>query len=168
MSFPWTNLITAAATLIAALGVTSLNARASRARLRHERESHWRDTRTEAYAEFLRAARTNARMLGQTALYFAHGAPDDSKALGIIEKTDDVVDAFNTALARVEIVGTAPAAQAATAVYEAARTLGTRSSAFYLSRGPFDVDAAQAELHILRQATDKFAASCRSELAEHD
>lgn len=86
MSFPWTNLITAAATLIAALGVTSLNARASKARLRHENESHCRDTRTEAYAEYLRAARANARMLGQTALYFAHDAPDDSKALGIIER----------------------------------------------------------------------------------
>ena len=100
-------------------------------------------------------------------LYFAHVAPDDPKAQEIIERTNDVVDAFNTACGRVEIAGSEHAAQAAAAVYEAARTLGTRCSAFYMSRGAFDMEAAQAELNTVRQATDDFAASCRSELATH-
>ncbi len=167
MSFPWTNFITAASTLAAALGATSLNARTDSRRLRHERESRQADTRAEAYTEFLRVARANARLLGQSMLYFAHGAPDDPKAQEIIEKTNDVVDAFNTACGRVEIVGSERAAQAAAAVYEAARALGTRCSAFYMSRGSFDMEAAQAELNAVRQATDEFAAACRSELATH-
>lgn len=170
MSFPWTNLITAGSTLLAALGGASLTAalsgRAEERRLGHERRMNRTHQRTDAYAEFLRLAHADARLLGIALFRFSHGVPDDEEARKMIEETSDVVVAFNAALARVEIVGSQEAAEAAKDVSEAAARIGLRLRNSYLSGEPVEPDTGDAMY--LKRAVETFAALCRRELAEAD
>ncbi|MFI0374136.1 hypothetical protein ACH35V_40285 [Actinomadura sp. 1N219] len=172
MSFPWTNLITAGSTLIAALGGASLTAllsgRAESRRLAHERLMNRADQRTEGYADFLRIAQADARLLGIAGFRFSHGVPDDEEAQKMIDEMSEIVVAFQGACARVEIVGSEAAASAARRVSEAAALVGQRLRISYLSGQPVDLDAGTAEHAELKRTIDQFSQLCRQELADAD
>ncbi|NEA23499.1 hypothetical protein [Actinomadura bangladeshensis] len=170
MSFPWTNLITAGSTLVAALGGASLTAflsgRADVRRLDHERWMNRRSERTGAYADFLGLAHADVRILRIALFRFAHGVPGDEEARRMIEEASEIVVAFNEARARVEIVGSEEAAEKAWQVSEAAAQVGLRLSDSYLSGRPVESEAGTAEHRDLRRAVEQFAALCRRELTE--
>jgi hypothetical protein len=157
-------------TLIAALGGASLTAvlssRAEGRRLTHVRRTGRADLRTEAYTDFLRIARADARLLGIAGLQFAHGVPSDEKATQMIREASDLVENFNGAQARVEIVGSEQAADSAQQVATAARKVSARFSEAYLYGRVFAVDEATAEINELGHTIDGFAATCRKELTE--
>jgi hypothetical protein len=170
VSFPWTNLITAVSTLIAAIGATyvkgTFDARAEQRRLQHERNSRRTDVRAEAYSDFVKVAHADARLLGQSLFQLAQELLDKTRIDEIVTVTSSVVDEFNGALGRVEIVGSTDAAKAALEVARAARILGARCNHAYQQGTPFDVPAAEAELGELSRTIGVFAASCRDELNE--
>lgn len=168
MAFPWTNLVTAVATLAAALGATYIkgifDSSSEQRRLRHEHELRRTDIRAEAYSDFLKAAHADARLLGQTIVQLSQSEPDMPTLNEIAAITSKAIDEFNSTRARVEIVGSASASSAVSAVARAARALGARCSHAYLQVDSFDTVAAEAELEDLSGAIDAFAASCRIEL----
>jgi hypothetical protein len=170
VAFPWTNFITAMSTLIAALGGASLTAvlssRAEGRRLTHMRRAGRADLRSEAYTDFVRIARADARILGIAGLQFAHSVPSDERARQMIREASDLVETFNGAHARVEIVGSEQAADSAGQVATAARKLGARFSEAYLYGQAFAVAEATTELNELWRTIDGFAATCRGELTD--
>jgi hypothetical protein len=169
MSFPWTNLITAGSTLIAALGGASLTAflsgRTDARRLDHEQRVKRRSERTDAYADFLRIAHADVRILRIALFRFEHGVPVGEEAQRMIDEAGEILVDFTAALARVEVVGSEEAAVAGKDVSEAGARIGLRLSNSFLSGRPIDAAAGYAEHRVLRQRVEAFAVLCRRELA---
>lgn len=172
MSFPWTNLITAGSTLIGALGGASFTAlitnRIEGRRLAHERRMNRVSLRVDAYAEFLRYANANARMLALAVLRFCHGVPNDDEARKMIDEMSELVIAFQAAHARVEVVGSERAVETAQEVDQGARRVGALLRDSYLSGRPVDLDAGTSEHAELKRIISHFALLSRRELAEQD
>jgi hypothetical protein len=172
MAFPWTNLVTAASTLTAALGGASLTAflsgRAELRRLSHERRMTRTRLRVEAYAEFLRIARADARLLALAVIRFSHGVPEGGEAQAMIDEMSQVVVDFQGALARVEVVGSEQAVRAAQDVDQAARQLGWLLRESFLSGDPVDLEAGNLQHAELKRLIERFALLSRQELAEPD
>jgi hypothetical protein len=170
MSFPWTNLVTAVATLAAALGATyvksAFDSMAEQRRLRHERESRRVDVRAEAYSDFLKAAHADARLLGRTINRLSRGRRKSEELKETLAIMGGAVEEFNSTRARLEIVGSSDAAHAASLVAQAARTLGARCARTYDDGESFNKEIAEAELSKLSILIDSFAANCRHELNE--
>jgi hypothetical protein len=168
MSLLWTNIVTAVATLVAALGGTYIkgvfDSQGDQRRLLHERKSRRIDIRADAYSDFLKAAHADARLLGQTIMQLSQSELDVEKLNEIVSATSTAIDDFNSSRARLEIVGTSAAAAAAVAVATAARVLGSRCSRSYLQDDQFDSAAAEVELAELSNAIETFAVVCRGDL----
>jgi hypothetical protein len=168
MSLLWVNLVTAVATLSAALGATYIkglfDSGAEQRRLMHERETRRADLRAEAYSDFLKFAHMDARLLGQTIVQLSKNKRDVTRLQEIISTNSKIIDDFNSSRARVEIVGSAAAADSAATVNATARILGIRCNQSYVEGDHFDAAAAEDELGKLTGAIDTFAAVCRTDL----
>ncbi|QXJ23633.1 hypothetical protein AGRA3207_004815 [Actinomadura graeca] len=114
-----------------------------------------RRDRTDAYADFLRIAHEDTRLLHLALLRFSQGVPGGDEARKMIDEASAVVVASKGARARVQIVGSDEAGRAARAVSRAAVQISRRLGGFYFSGLPVDVGEGRA-----------FVAVCRRELEE--
>jgi hypothetical protein len=170
VSFPWGNLITAASTLTAALGGASLTAllsgRVEGRRLAHDRRTTLVSQRTDAYAEFLRIAQVDARLLALACFRFSHGVPGNQEAEKMIDEMSETVVVFQGAQARVEIVGSERAAHGARCVAEAAAQVGLQLRSSFLADRPVDPDVVAPKQAELRRRIAQFSQLCREELGD--
>ncbi|WP_157420260.1 hypothetical protein [Actinomadura kijaniata] len=165
MSFPWTTLITAGFTLAGAVGGVSLSAlltaRADQRRFAHEHSANRNVLRADAYADFLKLSHADVRALAVFMRRIEQGEPSSDT----IADLRVLIVEFHAALARVEIVGTDSAVEAARNVASCARALGGRCAKAHFLEEPYSEEAANVEYEELTKAVEGFADYCRRELA---
>ncbi|HUC26535.1 MAG TPA: hypothetical protein VMA73_27855 [Streptosporangiaceae bacterium] len=182
MTFPWDNLISAAAGVAGGLGgglgSVWLKARYDGKQARQERADAKADAVTDSYASLVVTARLAARNMRQLRIWYgaAPGAVLDAAMPPVMQRGDELATELNQAAAVVQLTGTEKARIAAGKLIDAAREV----SAVFQERSelirdaeakqaqrsrlaPFDSDGADALIDAVQAATDEFITAVRTE-----
>jgi hypothetical protein len=182
VAFPWDNLISAAAGVAGGLGgglgSVWLKARYDGKQARQQRTDAQADAVQDSYAHLVVTARRAARNMRQTRIWYsaAPGALPDEVLLPVMQRSDQLADELNQAVAVVQLTGTEKARIAAGKLIDAARDVSALfqersqlirdTDAKPAQRGrlaPFDSDGADALIDAIQAATDEFITAVRTE-----